>query len=510
MSEIFGDAVNAAERAISDGIPLYRDALDRLFAHPDQMQSAGDKNRAYLAALLDAIGLHDEADRVLHQDVGSAGAAASGALLNAAGMLAAAHGRYQEALDIFMQALPAAAQSPSLLAKIHANLAVVSQQAELPEEAARWAAEAFRVLPEAGDPATEVLAASVQADIAAAEGNLPVLRQAAAVLAEASRARVAELGTQHPQALVTVANLATVDIALTQAEGSLEGVERCVGVLEIAAWRLAAELGAGHPQSVLALANLAAARLDLARMEASAVSTQQAVNLLQAASERISAVLGGSHPQARRLVQKLAAAREEQAREQLAEHTAGHTQNEPPLAHHITMSGIRAEDARKLLLAYQVQGYSGRGSEIAVRQRLAEVVMFAFRKAGVSSAAYELQEQGDGGLALLAVGAEVDELQLITALIAGLEKGLHEINEDLVAESRVRLRIALDEGIVQPAAHGYACPRSQASADCGTPQLSEKHWPTPAGILLSQYPTTSTGDFSHTNAPRGVPSSGRT
>jgi hypothetical protein len=118
------------------------------------------------------------------------------------------------------------------------------------------------------------------------------------------------------------------------------------------------------------------------------------------------------------------------------------------------------EGVRKLLVAYDVEGYGGRGKrlELATQQRLVDVLTYAFGEARVASDAYEMQEQGDGGLALLPTGAGVDEPRVITTLMGALEAALGEINEDLVASARIRLRIALDEGVVHRAAHGFAGP----------------------------------------------------
>jgi hypothetical protein len=118
------------------------------------------------------------------------------------------------------------------------------------------------------------------------------------------------------------------------------------------------------------------------------------------------------------------------------------------------------EGVRKLLVAYDVEGYGGRGKrlELATQQRLVDVLTYAFAEAKVPSGAYEMQEQGDGGLALLPTGDGVHEPRVVTTLIDALEGGLEQINEDLVAKARIRLRVALDEGVVHRAAHGFAGP----------------------------------------------------
>jgi hypothetical protein len=123
------------------------------------------------------------------------------------------------------------------------------------------------------------------------------------------------------------------------------------------------------------------------------------------------------------------------------------------------MAGMRA-GVRKLILAYDVEHYSGRGTrrEYLTQQRLSDIIEFALSESGVPANTAEIQEQGDGGLALLPTGGAVDEPRLIVSLINALAVGLVELNEDLVADARVRLRVGLHEGVVHPAAHGYVGP----------------------------------------------------
>jgi hypothetical protein len=115
---------------------------------------------------------------------------------------------------------------------------------------------------------------------------------------------------------------------------------------------------------------------------------------------------------------------------------------------------------RKLVVAYDVEHYSGRGTrrEYVTQQRLSDILEFAFRESGVPVGGAEVQEQGDGGLALLPTGGAVDEPRLIVSLINALVQGLIELNEDLVADARIRLRVGLHEGVVHRAAHGYVGP----------------------------------------------------
>lgn len=120
------------------------------------------------------------------------------------------------------------------------------------------------------------------------------------------------------------------------------------------------------------------------------------------------------------------------------------------------MAGMRA-GVRQLIVAYDVEHYSGRGTrrEYATQQRLADILEFAFEESSVPAGDAKIQEQGDGGLALLPTGGTVDEPRLIVGLINALIRGLAELNEDLVEDAQVRLRVGLHEGVVHWAAHGY-------------------------------------------------------
>ena len=109
-------------------------------------------------------------------------------------------------------------------------------------------------------------------------------------------------------------------------------------------------------------------------------------------------------------------------------------------------------------MAYDIEHYSGRGTrrEYATQQRLSDILTLAFQAAGVPAGGYEIQEQGDGGLALLPTGGAGDEPRLLVRLINALAEGLVELNDDLIDEAKIRLRVGLHEGVVHRAAHGYA------------------------------------------------------
>jgi hypothetical protein len=118
------------------------------------------------------------------------------------------------------------------------------------------------------------------------------------------------------------------------------------------------------------------------------------------------------------------------------------------------------EGTRRLCLAYDVEGYSGHGTrrELGTQEKLAGLLSFALSEAGLAAGSYQVQMQGDGGLALLPTGGGVDEPRLLVRLIRAFEIGLAEINEGLRPDWRVRLRLALGQGVVHQGAHGYVGP----------------------------------------------------
>jgi exopolysaccharide biosynthesis polyprenyl glycosylphosphotransferase len=275
MNELFRKTVNTAERAIVGEDITVQDYLELLLNDPKELQSGDDEDRAYLAVLLDSMGLRDESIQVLQDAPDSGQNRTNAALRNVEGMLAAAHGEYERARNMLRRALAGARDHPSLRIKILANLAAVSLRAESIKEAEAWA-DAADSGGEPTDPGVAVLIASVRASIASRREDLSNLRIAAASLGKASKSRLAELGSQHPRAFATVANMASTEIMVAQAEKSLVHLERAISVLEVAAFRLAAEFGADHPQTLAAMANLASAELDLALAEGSSQNIEQA------------------------------------------------------------------------------------------------------------------------------------------------------------------------------------------------------------------------------------------
>ena len=112
---------------------------------------------------------------------------------------------------------------------------------------------------------------------------------------------------------------------------------------------------------------------------------------------------------------------------------------------------------RRLCAAYHIEAYSGHGPrrELAAQGQLVGLLNYAFREAGLAAGSYQVQVQGGSGLAMLPTGEGVDEPRLLVQLIRAFETGLAENNENLLPDRRLRLRLALHQGVVHEASHGY-------------------------------------------------------
>jgi len=297
VSESLSEIIGAAERAVAGG-EADRNTLAQLLNGIDLGALGEQDGRSYLAVLLDWLGMRDQAMLAL-RPVGGGHNGPSAAMPDLAGALAAGHGDYEQARELFMRALSATSGSTLLRAKILVNLAALSLLAGEVESASAWLALAGDACGQFGDPAIDVLLASTEFGIARAHGDLFGQREAVSRLNKATRARVAELGSDHPLALTAVASLAAADFEVAAAEQSVENQERAIAVLEVAAHRLAADLGADHPQALSCLTDLCVADLHLALGSGLMDRASWATRTLESVSQRMAAAVGEEHPRAR-------------------------------------------------------------------------------------------------------------------------------------------------------------------------------------------------------------------
>jgi uncharacterized protein YegL len=308
VSDAIQEAIEAAERYVSGQGDLDGAYLEQLRADPRQFLTGRDKERAYLAMLLDFAGLRDEAVWVLRAIPGPGPAGADPVLRNVEGMLAAAHGEYERAKHMLEEALAAAPDNPSLRTAILANLAAVSFQTGRVDDAKAWADHENSAAADIS-PAAATLIASVQAAVASTDNDRRRLDAAAARLEDASRWRASDTRNQDVAALALITEMAITDSQLAISEGSVSRLARAANVLEVAALRLAAELGAGHPQALAASAGLAQAEVGIALAHASPVELEQAVAQLAGVCQRASSVLGANSLLASQLEKSLDSAK---------------------------------------------------------------------------------------------------------------------------------------------------------------------------------------------------------
>lgn len=307
MSDSLAEVIGTAERAAA-GSEADKRALAQLLNSVDLTDFATTEDRAYLAVLLDWLGMREQAMFALspgkggHYDYGAA-------MPNLAGTLTTGHGEYERARELFGQALSAAGGDTHVRVKILANLAALSLLAGEVRPASAWLVQARNTGGRPDDPAIDLLLASTEFGIMRAQSDLGGMRASISRLNETTRARIAQLGPDHQLALTAIASLAAAEFEVAAVEESAEGQERAIAVLEVAAHRLAADLGADHPQALTCLENMCVADFRLARASQSQDRASRAASMLEAVSQRTTAALGDEHPQAHVAAANAAAAR---------------------------------------------------------------------------------------------------------------------------------------------------------------------------------------------------------
>ncbi|WIM96386.1 hypothetical protein ACTOB_008578 [Actinoplanes oblitus] len=92
--------------------------------------------------------------------------------------------------------------------------------------------------------------------------------------------------------------------------------------------------------------------------------------------------------------------------------------------------------------------------QIAIQRGLVDLLDDSAEAAGLRRSAWERQKAGDGEFAVLP--ADEPESVLIDGFVRALADRVADYNEDRRDEARMRLRLAIHNGIVEPAANGYA------------------------------------------------------
>lgn len=126
-----------------------------------------------------------------------------------------------------------------------------------------------------------------------------------------------------------------------------------------------------------------------------------------------------------------------------------------PADDHPPMASKYRRGMVRLCLAADIERFSRFRMPEATRaqQRFVDVMAQAREHAEIDESAVELQESGDGQFAVLPAG--VDESMVLPRLIEGLRIALAQVNTDLNAHARLRLRVAMHRGHVAPGANGW-------------------------------------------------------
>jgi len=114
------------------------------------------------------------------------------------------------------------------------------------------------------------------------------------------------------------------------------------------------------------------------------------------------------------------------------------------------------QGVRRMCLAFDLERYSvGSDADQVEKQRaMMNMVRDACERGALERAHWMKQKQGDGELAVLPPG--IDEAHVITALWREFREGLYRYNRHANAAARLRMRVAVHEGMVYIGDNGFA------------------------------------------------------
>ncbi len=111
---------------------------------------------------------------------------------------------------------------------------------------------------------------------------------------------------------------------------------------------------------------------------------------------------------------------------------------------------------RRLCIAVDLERYSQRNDpgQIEAQRAMSELLREAGTHGALERAQWHIQRQGDGELALLPPG--INEAVVITSLTRSLRDGLHRYNRNVNDAARLRMRVAVHEGMTYVTEAGFA------------------------------------------------------
>jgi hypothetical protein len=119
-------------------------------------------------------------------------------------------------------------------------------------------------------------------------------------------------------------------------------------------------------------------------------------------------------------------------------------------------AGPAGHGVRRMCVAFDLERYSTGtdAAQIEKQRAMRGLVREAGERGSLERAQWIRQEQGDGELALLPPG--IDEARVISALWREFREGLHRYNRHANAATRIRMRVAIHEGMTYVAESGFA------------------------------------------------------
>ncbi|MFI1993939.1 hypothetical protein [Actinoplanes sp. NPDC020271] len=145
---------------------------------------------------------------------------------------------------------------------------------------------------------------------------------------------------------------------------------------------------------------------------------------------------------------------------------------------------------RRVVVAVDMESYSKRSNVLQHRAQVAfkQIMEKACAEAGLDRNSWRIQPGGDGELAILP--PQVSERAIVGKLAPVVDRLLREHNQGLASEARIRLRLAVHQGLVHlDGANGF--PSDAVVHVCrlnDSPQLKQAlrtHWVANAALIVS-------------------------
>ncbi|RKN22591.1 hypothetical protein D7147_08070 [Micromonospora musae] len=115
-----------------------------------------------------------------------------------------------------------------------------------------------------------------------------------------------------------------------------------------------------------------------------------------------------------------------------------------------------SQPSRRLIMAVDMESYSRHddAGQARVQTDFRHLMQRAAEQCGLQRTGWEIQPTGDGELALFPPGTS--EPRVIADLVPAMDRILRDHNRDVAPHAKVRLRVAIHQGLVTKTENGYA------------------------------------------------------